>query len=293
MLQNEGEMVVPGRHLGYEFGLSEFTTNPWTFEEDVEHYPQLDVDAIELCESKLDPSRLAQQLSVLGGSGLRVSSVQPVVRTLFPSRSQPEPQDLPSRLARFRRTLTDLSEIAEGVPFVTNTGIAPNGNDLAVIEAAVREYRELAAFAAAQGALIALEPLNPTIMNVESSIWTIEQAMSIISAVNRENFGLCLDYWNIWQSHSVEDAIVSCGDRIFVTQVSDWRTPQSFEDRLIPGQGEIPLPRLLRATHEAGYRGAYEVEIFSSGVPDSLWDGDLVQLVRDCKSGMDRAWRNT
>jgi sugar phosphate isomerase/epimerase len=127
-------------------------------------------------------------------------------------------------------------------------------------------------------------------MNVESSIWTIDQGMAIVSAVNRDNFGLCLDFWNIWQNPDVERAIGACGDRIFVTQVSDWRAPRSYEDRLVPGHGEIPLGRLLRATYEAGYRQAYEVEIFSKGVADSLWEGDLVQLIRDCKSGMDAAW---
>jgi hypothetical protein len=38
----------------YAFGVSEFTTNPWTFEQDVETYARLGVDTIEVCEAKLD-----------------------------------------------------------------------------------------------------------------------------------------------------------------------------------------------------------------------------------------------
>jgi sugar phosphate isomerase/epimerase len=270
--------------------MSEFTTNPWSFEQDVETYASLGVEAIEVCEIKLDPTRLADQVSFSTSMGLTVSSIQPLVRTLFPSRSQPTPVDVPSRMARFRQTIRDLALIAQGVPFVTNAGIAPDGNCRLVLDTAVRAYTDLSDFAAEHGALIALEPLNPTIMNVESSIWTIEQGMALVNAVNRDNFGLCIDFWNIWQNPDVRQAIASCGDRIFVTQVSDWRTPQSFEDRLVPGRGEIPLADLLRATFDAGYRGAFEVEIFSNGVPDALWEGDLIQLIRDCRSGMDVAW---
>jgi sugar phosphate isomerase/epimerase len=115
---------------------------------------------------------------------------------------------------------------------------------------------------------VAFEPLNAAIMNVESAIWTLEQGLRLVEQVDRPSFGLCVDLWNIWQNAAVEEAIRACGDRIFVVQVSDWRTPRSFQDRLIVGQGAILLPPLLRAVHESGYRGPYVVEIFSGDVPD-------------------------
>ena len=275
----------------YRFGVSEFTTNPWSFEQDVETYAQLGVDNIEVCEVKLDDARGAEQLALVGRSGLTISSVQPVVRTLFPSLSQPEPKDVPARMARFRKTIERVADVAPGVPFVTNTGIPPDGNIQQVLDTAAKEYRALADFALAHGVRIALEPLNASIMNEESAIWTLEQAMRIVGAVDRANFGICLDTWNIWQNAGILEAIGGCGDRIFVVQVSDWRTPRSFQDRLIPGHGEIPLPSLLRAVHESGYRGAYSVEIFSSGVPDPLWQADLRTVITGSRAGLESAWQ--
>ena len=76
-----------------QFGVSEFTTQPWSFEQDVENYARLGVDAIEVCEVKLDEERAAEQLALVGQSGLPITSVQPKTRTLFPSRSQPEPKE--------------------------------------------------------------------------------------------------------------------------------------------------------------------------------------------------------
>lgn len=274
----------------FQFGISEFTTWPWNFERDVEGYSRLGVDAIEVCEFKLDQKRIDVQLAMIEQHGLRISSVQPSVRTLFPSSSQPEPKDVPQRMKRFQQTIERFGDTASGLPFVTNTGIPPNGNIQQVLDTAVNEYRAVADFAAEHGARVALEPLNAAIMNVESAIWTLEQGMKLVQAVDRPNFGICLDAWNIWQNAGIIDAIRACGDRIFVVQLSDWRTPRSLQDRLIPGQGAIPLPPMLRAIHGAGYQGPYVVEIFSGDVPDSLWKGDLEWVITQSRGGVERAW---
>jgi sugar phosphate isomerase/epimerase len=279
------------RNPSYQFGVSEFTTWPWTFEQDVQGYAQLQVDAIEVCEFKLNRASIDAQLALIAQRGLAISSVQPSTRTLFPSQSQPEPKDVGERMSLFRRTIERFGAGAAGLPFVTNTGIPPNGNIQQVMDTAARDYRTVADFAADRGARVALEPLNATIMNVESAIWTLQDAMRVVEAVDRPNFGICLDIWNVWQNADIVEAIRACGDRTFVVQLSDWRTPRSYQDRLIVGQGEIPLPPLLRAIHDSGYRGPYVVEIFSGDVPDSLWESDLASVIRDSRDGLNRAWQ--
>ena len=283
----ESQVVGPPSYI---FGVSEFTTQPWSFEQDVERYARLDVDTIEVCEAKLDERRVNEQLAHVERVGLTISSVQPAVRTLFPSLSQPEPKDVPARMARFRGTIERFGGMAAEVPFVTNTGIPPNGNIQQVLDSAAVEYRALADFASDRGARIALEPLNASIMNEETAIWTLAQAMQVVDAVDRANFGICLDAWNVWQNADLEATIRACGGRIFVVQLSDWRTPRSFQDRLIVGQGDIPMASFLRAVHESGFRGAYSVEIFSSDVPDALWQSDLVKVITDSRAGLDAAW---
>jgi sugar phosphate isomerase/epimerase len=275
----------------YRFGVSQFTTQPWSFQKDIEGYARLGVDVIEVCEVKLDADRAADQLALIGQRGLAIGSVQPEVRTLFPSRTQPEPKEPGERTLRFRQTIERFGRFADGVPFVCNTGPPPNGNILEVFEVAAREYRTLAEFAAERGVSIALEPLSPAHMNVESAIWTLDQAMQIVAAVDHDNFGLCVDVWNVWQDPDVVEEIGACGERIFVVHVSDWRTPRSFEDRHIVGRGDIPLPVLIRAIRESGYRGAYTLEVFSSGVPDPLWEADLSEVVTESQTGFERAWR--
>ncbi len=274
----------------YQFGVSQFTTMPWEFERDVETYARLGVQAIEICEVKLDPDRLAAQMALVGAHGLEITSVQPVVRTLFPSASQPDPPEIDARMARFRQSIQEIGPFAPGASFVTNTGIAPRGDIQHVWDRAVLEYHALAEFASEHGVRVALEPLNPSIMNVETALWTVEQAMALIRAVGHPGFGLCLDCWNVWQNPNLAQAIADAGASIFVVQISDWRTPRSFQDRLVPGQGEIPLADFLRAVRTTGFAGAYSVEIFSSGVPGALWDSDLEQVILQSRRGADQAW---
>src|SRR5579872_745815 len=185
----------------------------------------------------------------------------------------------------FRPTTESFGIYAQGLPFVTNTGIPPGGNIQEVLDVAATEYFALAEYAGDYGASIAVEPLNPSLMNLESSIWTLEQADELVDRVGRDNFGICLDLWNVWQNPSVEDAIRLNGDRILVVQLADWRTPRSDQDRLIPGDGDIPLGRLLGAIRDSGYRGAYSVEIFSNNVPNALWDSDLDTVMRRSVEG--------
>lgn len=276
--------------MPFAFGVSQFTTKPWTFEEDVELYAALGVRAIEVVEDKLDPGRLDEQFAAIAAAGLAVSAVQPSVRTFLGSRMVPEPRDPATRLARLKVSIERLGRFVPGAPFIVNTGAHSAGDMAEVMRATERGLLTLAPVAAHHGVRLALEPLNPTSLNVESAIWTLDQALAIIEAVGRDEVGICLDYWNIWQNPEAEAAIVRTGDRILAVQAGDWRDPRSFADRLVPGSGVIPLGRLLRATAAAGYAGPCVVELFSEEVDDSLYARDLRLVIADSREGLEQAW---
>ena len=267
----------------YRFGISEFTTQPWSFDEDVERYAKLGIDTIEVVEAKLDDARLADQMRSISAAGLGISGVQPKVRTFFSSRMQPDPKGLDDRVTALRSSIERLGRFAPGVPFITNTGAHPKGDMAEAMRIVGDQLGELAKVAADNGVLLALEPLNPTSVNVESAIWTIDQALEVIDRAGSDRVGLCLDYWNIWQNADVSQQIARAGSRIFTVQASDWRTPRSFADRIVPGTGDLPLADLICATRATGYDLPYVVEIFSNDVSDSLYDRDLEQVVAECK----------
>ena len=274
------------------FGVSEFTTWPWSFAEDVKNYSALGADTIEVCEFKLDRDLWQWQLETIPQMGLTVSSVQPILHSLFPDQPRPGPADPRLRMELFRGSIERFAPVAPGATLVTICGAAPEGNYRLAFETAVREYRALAEFAGEHGVRVALEPLNPILMNVDTFVCTIADAMEIVRAVDHPSFGIFIDVWHVWPDAEAARNIVACGDRIFGVHVNDWHRPRHYGDRATIGQGCIDLPPLLRAIHESGYRGAYTLEIFSvDRLPDSLWKGDLKKLVRRNKAAFERVWR--
>jgi sugar phosphate isomerase/epimerase len=275
----------------FPLGVSQFTTMPWTFEEDLRNYAALGVDAIEVCEFKLTEGKIADQLGAVQAAAMSICSVQPSVRTMLPSSSQPVPVDRRDRLARFRTSMETIAPYAPGAVFVTNTGPAPNGNLADTIARVVADHKELAAIAADNGVRIALEPLNPVSLNQESAIWTYSQALNIVEEVGADHVGICVDVWNLWQDcEFVADLSVSA-ERVFLLQVSDWRTPRSAMDRRSVGTGDIPIGELLHAVYDAGYRGPCVLEIFSQDVADSLYDTDLRDVLGVNRNALNRAWQ--
>lgn len=270
------------------FGVSQYTTWNWTFEEDVNRYPAAGADTIELCEFKLDSVRYDDQLRGLKDSSLAISSVQSTVHTLFPDSLEPTPVNPTERLECMRNAIRHIAPYCNpGVPFVVNTGVAPNGNIRQGYELAMEEFLTLAEFAADHGVSIALEPLNPVLMNTNSFIWTIPEAMTIIDQTYHPALGLCLDYWNVWQSPDVAEHILRWASRATVVHVSDWRLPRAAADRLIVGTGAIPLEELIRATFVGGYTGPLTLELFSDvSLPDSLWRRDGSEVIQQSKLGL-------
>jgi sugar phosphate isomerase/epimerase len=57
-------------------------------------------------------------------------------------------------------------------------------------------------------------------------------------------------------------------------------------DRVLPGQGEIDLYSIFEALEDGGFRGWYDLEVFSGlDLPDSIWKRPTREWVKD---GMDR-----
>jgi sugar phosphate isomerase/epimerase len=254
------------------FGVSQYTTWPQTFEEDLRLYREAGVEYVEICEAKLDSSDPHPQLRSLKDSGLKVSSVQPRLHSLFPDFPRPEPKSPRDRMLRFRDTIQLFGRYFPGTTLVTISGAAPGGDYDSAYRTAAREYKEIARVAADHGVRVALEPLNPILMNVDTFVCSLAQAGRIVEEVDHPGFGMFLDVWHFWEDAGAEAEIRKCSEKIFGVHINDWRTPRAFGDRYLPGDGVIPLVALLKAIRGTGYSGAYTLEIFSElGLTGSLW----------------------
>ena len=276
--------------MTWRFGISEVTTWPWSFEEDCARYAALGADSIEVWEFKLDSdaAKRRAQLHGIQEHGLSVSSFQADVHALFPTHLQPEPAALQARRDAFAHTLDALAPLLPGTVFVLNTGVAARGDVQTAFDITVGVYRDLAKRANELGVRLALEPLHPLAMNEDSFSWNLEDALDIVEAVGHESLGICADIWNLAGQFDLDTRLARCAGKIFLAQVSDYRRPRSFLDRLPIGEGSIDFAPFLRGVRASGYVGPLVLEIFSKDVPDSLYDGDLRAVVERSRDALTR-----
>ncbi len=254
------------------FGISQFTTWTQTWVQDLALYRELGVRNIEVCEAKLDPAKPQPQLESLLASGLHVASVQPRFHSPYPNSLRAVPAAPAERMRLLRESIRLFGRYFPGTTLVVNTGLAPGGDLAAAYRIAEREFRRAAVFAADHGVRLALEPLNPVYMNTDTFICSLAQGRRLIDAVDHPAFGVLLDVWHYPEETDAAAEVRKFGARIFGVHISDWRRPRAFADRVLPGQGELPLVPMLRAIRRTGYAGIYTLEIFSDlRLRDSLW----------------------
>lgn len=278
----------------YCLGFSEFTTWPWSFREDLEHYAQAGVFGIEVCEFKL-PHKDFSLLAQVPEAGLRVCSVQMHTHSVFVDSMAARPENPADRLDEMKHAIDASSKfVPKQTPFVVISGIAPDGNIKAAADRTVETLKELAEFAAEREMRIAFEPLSPVNLHTDTAIWGLDQGLEIVDRVNHPAAGVCVDSWNVWQTPNLERVIEQCGKKIFLVQLSDWRTPRSTADRFSLGEGVIPLEQIVRAIRRTGYAGAWVVEILSSfHLPGSLWKSDLDAVLQRNIEAFDRIWNGS
>jgi len=97
----------------------------------------------------------------------------------------------------------------------------------------------------------------------------IKDAWNLIQTSKRPNCGLLLDSFLMFMKDLfLEDLELVLPEKIFTVHISDAKPKPKNElnmlkDRLIPGEGVIPLKDLVRAVQKKGYDGFYTVEIFN------------------------------
>ena len=172
--------------------------------------------------SQLNRDDYAPQFEKLDASGLVASSVQTTVHSLFPDSLAPAPHDPQDRLQHIMSSIERIAPLVPpATPFVVITGAAPQGNCRLAYDYAVGALEQLAAFAAQHGVRIAFEPLNPVLLNTDTALWGLDDALDLVGRVAHPSLGLCLDTWNVFKhppssasSRAAERASFSCKSAI-------------------------------------------------------------------------------
>jgi sugar phosphate isomerase/epimerase len=192
-----------------------------------------------------------------------------------------------------RRAIDQSAELGAAC-FVMVVGSLPEGSrDLAGAREQIAEgTAQLLEHARKAGTRLALEPLHPMYANDRSCLNTLEQALDLAEAIEPDahdnpspgpSLGVAVDLYHVWWDPKLEAQIERAGRarRIFGFHVCDWLVPtrDMLNDRGMMGDGVIDIARSRGLVEAAGYDGAVEVEIFSSG---NWWTKPVGDTLKVC-----------
>ncbi len=109
---------------------------------------------------------------------------------------------------------------------------------------------------------------------LEPVAWTplgsLARAVEVIDAAERDNAGLVLDFWHLWQRGTTPDDVARL-DRRFISGVdfadslgpAGSPSPDQRSRCVWPGEGEIPLREWVAAVRATGFDGWWDNELYS------------------------------
>lgn len=257
--------------------VSTVSSGALSLEEDVDLYRDLGVTTVGLSLAKVRSRGYAATVAALRDAPWAVSSVCGVsLLTLA------EPEAWPVQQADLVEAVR--AAAALGAPtLVVTTGVAGGLS----WEQAARALGEVLApvveAGADAGVRLALEPTNALRLDVG-----FVQRFADAAHLARElGAGVCLELQACWMERDLDAAVRAAVDLVSVVQVSDFVVgTRCTPDRAVPGDGHMPLERLVGGILDAGYAGLFEIEIlgpridaegYGPAIARSVrWTGDLL-----------------
>jgi sugar phosphate isomerase/epimerase len=278
------------------FSISQITTLTQSFDDDLRTYADAGLDGIGIWEIKLPDRDDAETVERVRESGLEVTNCVAAIPSILPLGLMSGPADPHERVEAFCASLHRLARFEpHAVALLTGS---PRGLDPErAREQVVDGLRTIAAESERAGVRVGLEPVN----RVGGEDWTIvnsiPEALELLEQAGDPRLGVLFDVWHLWDTPTLFDDIEAHVGRFVGVHVTDWREPtRSWADRVLPGDGVADVPRILGALDRAGWRGPYDLEIFSdngtfgNAYEDSLWDVPGPELAQRGREALRRAW---
>lgn len=253
-------------------GVNTMTTKRWTIDQAAEMYEKHGIRNIGIWESMCDGRSGAQIRQLMRRHHMHVSHV-----CFGGSFTGESIIDRAGALERTMRSIEFSAEVEADCLLLVSGPIGTHGRD-AALRLVSEGLAAVTPYAEERGLNLGLEPIHPMEITQWSVVTTMADAVALVQEVDSPYLGVYLDTYHIWWDPDVMHHIERCTGRIKGVHLADWRNPtRSFTDRTVPGQGVVPFKGLLGAIETAGYRGSYDVELFS----DELWGSDYDALLQE------------
>jgi sugar phosphate isomerase/epimerase len=249
--------------------LSEISTVAASFRDDLRAYAAAGFDGIGLWEMKLGDD-VAGDLEAFRASGLSATNCVPLVPSILPNAVIEGPDDVETRI---RSICASVARFAPYDPdcVLCLTGPLGERDEREARTLVVDGLQRIAAAAESAGVRFGLEPIHASQRNALTFVTTIPEALELLHEAGLPGVGVMVDLWHLADTPEIERHLTENIGRITGVHVSEW-FGDGRGDRALPGEGVSRNRELITILRDAGWQGAWDVEIFGDpDSADSLW----------------------
>jgi sugar phosphate isomerase/epimerase len=116
--------------------------------------------------------------------------------------------------------------------------------------------------------------------SLRADVGFVHTLRDAVDLATRLGTGVCMEVNACWAERGLDATIHEHVDRIRLVQVSDFEVGTiASSQRLVPGDGDIPLPRILGALVAAGYNGMFELELIGDAIAAEGYDAAVPRAI--------------
>jgi len=230
--------------------LSQRTTRTWSLDDDLAFVERAGIEALGVEAAKLDATGDATAAARrLATSGLRITSLTaPGPFTLDQPERWPTERDGAGRLMDLALELRPEVVVLTSGPAGALAWERAADNLAEILQGTVLE-------ADREGLALALAP-TPSGRRDLGFVSTLYDAVELGW---RMDIGACLEVATCWSERNLAGTIGAATDRIRLVRVADQALDRPGDDEWVPGDGTLPLARVLHQVRDAGYGGVVEL----------------------------------
>jgi sugar phosphate isomerase/epimerase len=264
--------------------------------QDIEVIAATGASGYGLWERKLPPGEDEAVVTAMTRQHLAASFCVPWSHAIVPS--QIDPPNAPATLsARIDAICASIQRLAAFRPAAILVAPGASGNPAQPAgprSDIVQALAPIADAAADSGVPIGLELLAA---RRGSAIPTLQAIVDVLDKVGKDNIGVMFSVFHSWDEPGLHEHLLRHADRINSVQVCDIRDPErSSFDRELPGRGRATAPGIMASLLTGGYRGWWELEIFSddgtfgTALPGSYWAMPPADFLTQARAAFDSSY---
>jgi sugar phosphate isomerase/epimerase len=256
-----------------QIAVSEFSTLKWSFEQDVHHLSKLGITGIGVCRQKLDDFGEEAGARALIDRSMRVSSLQWAGGFTGSDGVSFVDAIEDAKLAIYQAALTGASTL------ILHPG-ARNNHMQSHLRRLIRlALDELVPLANDYGITLGIEPTCNDMSRDFTFFHGVEPVLELVSEYGT-NVGLVYDIYHMGQDKNCLRKLEKSAHAICLVQIADSHPKTQHEvDRLVPGDGTLPIRQILSILAEKGYDGFYELELYGRSINNLTYSEKIERAV--------------